>query len=233
MIADFADRCTYIYVLVDALYQVVVAPYDTHPGPSPAFSDSALIALTLAAELPGLDAEARFLTSVRRNHPTLFPLLPERSRYNRRHRQLIEASDRVRGVLRSRLWRVSEVEGHDTSRCSTVPVPVVGYHRAVGAHRWWGEADCGRGPATQQRIYGFKLHPLIAHNGLVLDFALALANHHEGALTAQLLEEKAGLIVIGDKGYSNGPLQAHLAALRDLALLPPSARTSGSRYLRR
>ncbi len=221
MIVNFADLCTYVYVLVDELYQVLVAPHDIRPGPRPAFSDSELIALTLAAELLGLDAEARFLAYVRRNHRALFPLLPERSRYNRRRRQLVEATNRIRGGLMARLWRVLEAEGRDLCVVDSVPVPVVGYHRAAGAHRWWGEADFGRVPSKKQRVYGFKLHLLISHSGLILDFALAPANHANGTLTAQLLEDKAGLTVLGDKGYINGPLQEQLAARHDLTLLTP------------
>src|SRR5947209_18594851 len=211
MIADFAELCTYIYVLVDELYQRVSAPYDQRPGPRSAFTDSELITLTLAAELLGLDAETRFLAYVRRNHLALFPLLPERSRYNRRRRQLIEVTNRLRGGLMERLWRVLEAEGRDLAVIDSVPVPVVGYHHAAGEHRWWGEADFGRVPSKKQRVYGFKLHLLIAHRGLLLDFALAPANHNDGALSAQLLADKVGLTVLGDKGYINGPLQARLA----------------------
>ncbi len=224
MIADFADLCTYTYVLVDELYQLVVAPYDQRPGPRSAFTDSELITLTLAAELLGLDAETRFLAYVQRNHRALFPLLPERSRYNRRRRQLIAATNRIRGGLMARLWRILEAEGHDLAVIDSVPVPVVGYHHASGDHRWWGEADFGRVPAKKQRLYGFKLHLLISHCGLILDFTLAPANHNDGALTAQLLADKTGLTVLGDKGYINGLLQAQLATQNDLILLTPTRR---------
>src|SRR3954468_10701935 len=112
MIADFADLCTHAYVLVDELYRLVAVPHDQRPGPPAAFSDSELITLTLVAELLGLDAETRFLAYVRRHDRTLFPLLPERSRSNRR-RQLIEVTNRIRGASMARLWRVLEAEGRD------------------------------------------------------------------------------------------------------------------------
>ncbi len=221
MIADFADLCTHVYVVVDELYRPLAAAYDQRPGPRAVFTDSELIALTLVAELLGLDAETRFLAYVRRNHLALFPLLPERSRYNRRRRQLVEVTNRIRGGIMARLWRVLEAEGHDLCVIDSVPVPVVGYHHAAGDHRWWGEADFGRVPSKKHYIYGFKLHLLISHSGLILDFALAPANHSDGKLAAQLLEDKAGLTVLGDKGYINGPLQAQLAARHDLTLLTP------------
>jgi transposase len=221
MIADFADLCTYVYVVVDELYRPLAIAYDQRPGPRAAFTDSELISLTLVAELLGLDAETRFLAYVRRNHLALFPLLPERSRYNRRRRQLVEVTNRIRGGIMARLWRVLEAEGRDLCVIDSLPVPVVGYHHAAGAHRWWGEADFGRVPSKKQRVYGFKLHLLISHSGLILDFALAPANHSDGKLAAQLLADKAGLTVLGDKGYLNAPLQAQLAAHHDLTLLTP------------
>lgn len=224
MITDFADLCTYLYVLTDEAYQEVAAPYDQRPGPDAAFTDSELITLTLAAELVGIAAETRFLAYLRRNHRALFPLLPERSRYNRRRRQLIEVTNRLRNAIMARLWRVLEAEGYDLCVVDSVPVPVVGYHHAAGDHRWWGEANFGRVPSKKQHLYGFKLHLLISHSGLILDFTLAPANHNDGKLTAQLLTDKAGLTVLGDKGYINGPLQDQLAARHDLTLLAPKRR---------
>jgi hypothetical protein len=126
MIADFADLCTSRYVLTDEAYQEVAAPYDQRPGPRSAFTDSALLTLTLAAELRGLAAETRFLGYVRRTHRALFPLLPERSRSNRRRRQLIEVTHRLRNASMARLWRVLEAAGRDLCVLDSVPVPVVG-----------------------------------------------------------------------------------------------------------
>ena len=136
MIADFADLCTYLYVLTDEAYHEVAAPYDRRPGPAAPFTDSELITLTLAAELVGIAAETRFLAYLRRNHRALFPLLPERSRYNRRRRQLIEVTNRLRNAIMARLWRVLEAEGRDLCVVDSVPVPVVGCHHARGDHRW-------------------------------------------------------------------------------------------------
>src|SRR3954451_14440028 len=190
MIAGFADLCTYLYVLTDEAYREGVAPYDTRPGPAAAFTDSEVITLTLAAELVGLAAETRFLAYRRRNHRALFPLLPERSRYNRRRRCLVEVTNRIRSAIMARLWRVLVAEGHDLCVVDSVPVPVVGYHHAAGDHRWWGAADFGRVPAKKQTIYGFKLPLLIGHSGRILAFALAAANHNDGTRAPQLLADK-------------------------------------------
>ncbi len=221
MIGNFVDLCTHVYVATDEVYQRAVAPYDTRPGPRSGFSDSELLAVSIVAELVGLDAETRCLAYLRRNHPTLFPLLPERSRYNRRRRQLAEPTNRIRGAVMERLWRVLEEEGRDLCAIDSVPVPVVGFHHARHDHRWYGEAEYGRVASKKQTVYGFKLHLLVSASGLILDFALVAANEADGTLAEQLLIDKAGLTVLGDKGYINGPLHQLLAARNDLILLTP------------
>lgn len=224
MIGDFVDRCTYVYVVTDEVYQRVVAPCDTRPGPRSGFSDSALLAVSVVAELVGLDAETRCLAYLRRNHPTLVPLLPERSRYNRRRRQLAEATNRRRGAVMERLWWVLEAEGADLCAIDSVPVPAVGFHHARHDHRWHGEAAYGRVAAKQQTVYGFKLHLLISAAGLILDFALVAANEADGTLAEQLLIDKAGLTVLGDKGYVDGPLHRLLAWRNAVTVLTPRRR---------
>lgn len=221
MIHTFADLCTYAYVIVDELYHALAAPHDRRPGPRSQFSDSEVITLTLVAELLGLDEESAFLRYLARNHPTLFPRLPERSRYNRRRRQLIEVSNRIRaGVMQLTLGHLAPQE-RELAVIDSLPVPVVGFHHARGEHRWYGEADYGHVASKRQTIFGYKLHLLIAHGGLILDFALAPANHSDPTLSEQLLIDKAGLTVLGDKGYLNAALQELLAWHNDLTLLTP------------
>jgi hypothetical protein len=209
---------------VDELYQVVAAPHDHRPGPPAELSDSEVIALTLVAELVELDRESRFLAYVRRNHLALFPRLPERSRFNRRRRALTEVTNRIRGaLLRLVLRRLPRAE---TELCviDSLPVPVVGFHHARGGHRWYGEASYGHAAAKRQTVFGFKLHLLITHSGLILDFALAPAHHADGALAEQLLLDKHWLTVLGDKAYLHAALQALLAWRNDLVLLAPKRR---------
>jgi hypothetical protein len=221
MIGNFVDLCTYVYVVTDEVYQRVVAPYDTRPGPRAGFSDSEVLTVSVVAELVGLDAETRCLAYLRRNHPTLFPLLPERSRYNRRRRGLAEAANRIRGAVMERLWLVLEAEGEGLCAIDSVPVPAVGFPHARHDHRWYGEAEYGRVASKKQTIYGFKLHPLVSACGLILDFALVAANEADGTLAEQLLIDKAGLTVLGDKGDVNAPLHQLLAWRNALTVLTP------------
>lgn len=219
MIADFADLGTDVYVLVAEQYRVVAAPHDRRPGPRSAVTDSAVSTLTLVAELLGLDEEVAFLAYLDRHHRALFPRLPERSRYNRRRRCLTEGTNRIRaGLMRGLLPHLLPQE-RDLCVIDSVPVPVVGFPHARGDHRWYGEAAYGPVPSKKQTAYGYRLHLPITHSGLILDFALAPANHPDGTLAEQLLLDKAHLTVVGDKGDIDAPLQGRLAARNDVALL--------------
>jgi hypothetical protein len=221
IIESFVDLCTAIYVLVDDRYQLVVAPYDQRPGPDAECADSEVITLTLVAELIGMDEESCFLAYLQRNQPSLFPHLPTVSRYNRRRRHLIEATNRTRIALASDVLCYLTPEDRDLAVLDSLPVPVVGFAHARGAHRWYGQARYGHNAAKHQTFYGYKLHLLASASGLVLDFALVPATVHDGVLTEQLLIGQRDLTVLADKAYINAPLQALLAHRNHLQLLTP------------
>jgi hypothetical protein len=221
MIQTFAELCTYVYVTVDDLFQTYIQPNDHRPGPRSLFSDSEVMTLTLVAELVGLDDETVFLDYIARNHPTLFPFLPDRSRYNRRRRALGEAVNTLRRHLLS--WLLALLPPDDRPLCvlDSLPVPVVGFHHAQGRHRWYGWATYGYNATKKQTIYGFKLHLLTTADGIITDFALAPAHHTDGTFTDQLLRDKTGLLVLGDKAYLNAVLQADLQVVHGVTVLTP------------
>ena len=230
MVANFVELCTATYVLVDDLYRVLAAPHDRRPGPRSRCSESELITMTLLAEVVGLAEEAAFLGYLRRNHPALFPHLPERTRYNRRRRGLVAVTNRIRGGLALAVALRLEPEERDLCVIDSLPIPAVGFAHARGAHRWYGRAAYGYNAAKSQTYYGFKLHLLCTRSGLPLDFALTPANCADGTVTEQLLLDKADLVVLGDKAYINGPLQALLARRNNIRLLTPARSNQRERH---
>ncbi len=221
MIQTFEDLCTSVYVTVDALFQTYVQPHDHRPGPRSLFSDSEVITLTLVAELVSLDDETVFLAYVARNHRALFPLLPDRSRYNRRRRALGEAINTIRRHLLGGLLALLPPDDRPLCVLDSLPVPVVGFPHATGRHRWYGWATYGYNATKKQMIYGFKLHLLTTADGVITDFALAPAHLTDGTFTDQLLRDKADLLVLGDKAYINALLQGELQQLHGVTLLTP------------
>ena len=141
MIQTFVDLCTVVFVLVDELFQVSIAPFDQRPGPRSTFTDSELLTVALLAELLSLDEETTMLAYLRRNHPTLFPRLPERSRYNRRRRALGEALNTIRRQVLARLLALLPPDERPLCLIDSLPVPVVGFHHARGEHAWRGWAS--------------------------------------------------------------------------------------------
>ena len=190
MIHTFEDLCTVVYVLVDELYQVHVQPHDHRPGPRAAFTESELLTVALVAELIGLDEETAILGYLRRNHARLFPLLPERTRYNRRRRALGEALNTLRRQVLGWVLALVPPDERPLALIDRLPVPVVGFHHARGEHAWNGWATYGYNASKKQTISGFKLHLVTTGDGVIVDFALAPAHLTDGTFTEQLLGDK-------------------------------------------
>jgi hypothetical protein len=221
MIQTFEDLCTYVYVTVDTLFQTYLLPHDRRPGPRSTFSDSEVLTLTLVAELVGLDDETVFLNYVQRNHRALFPLLPDRSRYNRRRRALGEATNTIRRHLLAWLLALLPPDERPLAVLDSLPLTVVGFHHATGRHRWYGWATYGYNATKKQTFYGFKLHLLTTADGIITDFAVVPAHVTDGTLTDQLLRATTDLLVLGDKAYINALLQGELQQLHGVTLLTP------------
>ena len=218
MIADFADFCLWMYVVVDTLWQQLPAEYKPRCGPVPACSDSELITLALVGECRGWHQETVLLAGWAA-HRDLFPTLPERSRFNRRRRDLAPAINAVRqGAL-----ALLDLAQDRQCAIDSLPVPVVRFHlvpSAAGTSGWRAEgADFGKVPTKKQTIFGYKLHLLVTLGGAIRDFALAPASAGDLPVGADLLRGQADLTVLGDKGYISAPVAAELWAERAIALL--------------
>lgn len=219
MIANSADLCTHVYVIVDDIWQTIRHEF-RHPGPESEFSDSEVMTLAIVAELAEMDEEKAFLKYVRRNHSPLFPKLPHRTRYNRRRRQLAGAVNEIRHRV---LWCLP-VNLAAYWLIDSLPVPVVAFHRAPQTRHWLGWADFGRVASKQQTMFGFKLHFLVTEQGFIVDFVLAAASHHDVTLAEQILMPYRNLVVIGDKGYIDALTRSLLLQRNSLAVLTPRRR---------
>ena len=206
MIHDFDDFCLLVYVIVDDLCQQL-APFLRRPGPTPDCSDSELIALCLIGECKGWDMERELLSNLQ-SYRHLFPILPEKSRFNRRRRSLMFIMNWMRRIL------LSQMELAQDEQCviDSLPIPVVQFHLVPTSTGDWGAyaATFGKVPTKKETIFGYKLHMLITLNGLILDFELAPANATDLEVGCELLAEHTDLTVIGDKGYISAEKAAEL-----------------------
>lgn len=217
MIADFADFCLAIFVMVDDLYRQL-ASQRHRPGPQPNCSDSELITMALVGQCCGWNEETVLLASFAQ-HRDLFPIIPERSRYNRRHRNLASIINQLR------LAALAELDLAEDAQLviDSLPLPVVKFHLAPHSKGDWDEhdADFGYCASKKQMLYGYKLHLLTTLSGVIVDFALAPASYTDLSVAEVLLEGLGKCTVIGDKGYISAPVKQTLAQWQ-VSLLTPS-----------
>src|SRR5574341_199889 len=181
----FEDFCVGMYVLVDELWDRVGAWY-RRPGPAPACSDSELLTMVLVGECRGWDLETEAVACWR-EHRDLFPVVPERSRFNRRRRALMHALNDVRRVALAHL----DLAADRQCAIDSLPVPVMRFHLVPGspATSDWQAAGAtfGKVPTKKQTIFCYKLHLLATLGGFPLAFELAALTVPDLAAGAELL----------------------------------------------
>jgi len=222
IVADFADFCLVVYMIVDDLYRTLpacVKPRSTTDG----CSDSELLTMALVGECLGWDQESVALSHWH-EHRDLFPHIPHRTRFNRRRRALTDALLLIRQQLLAGLDYALD------RQCvvDSLPVPVLGFHlvpgaRSAGAWRAAG-ADYGKVASKKQTIFGYKLHRLVTLNGVIRDFVLAPASANDHVVAPELLAAVADVLVLGDKGYIDAALAQTLRAEQGVTLATPLRR---------
>lgn len=164
--------------------------------------------MALVGECQGWDQETELVSPWRR-HRDLFPHQPERSRFNRRRRQLAGAIAALRRLLLATL----DLAADRQCVLDSLPIPVIRFHLVPGGNRadWQAfGASFGKVPSKKIAIFGDKLYLLVTLNGLILDFILAPANVAEVQVGEELLVAHADLAVFSDQGFVSAPLAERL-----------------------
>ncbi len=224
IVADFADFCLCLYVLIDDLWDDLPA-WVKPRGEQSKCSNSEVLTMLLVEECMGWDEETEAISQWRQ-HRDLFPHQPHRTRLNRRRHRLTDALTLIRQRLLTRLDFAQD------RQCviDSMPVPVMGFHLVPGAASaaHWREhgADYGRVTTKKQTgalwaAFGYKLHLLITLTGVIRDFILAPASANDVVVAPELLGSHHDLIVFGDKGYISAPLVTALREERQITLATP------------
>lgn len=206
MINDFDDFCLWMYFVVDEIW-LKIAPFFKRPGPKPDCSDSELLAMALIGECRGWDVETEML-SYWQEHRDLFPNIPTQSRFNRRRRALMRAFNMIRKVVLQSL----DVAQDRQCVIDSLPLPVMKFYLVPSSSGDWKASGStfGKVSSRNETIFGYKLHLLIAMNGVILDFELAPANEFDLQVGFELLSEHTDLQVLGDKAYISAEKAAQL-----------------------
>jgi hypothetical protein len=132
---------------------------------SRSLSDSEVITLALSQELIGEPREDHFFRLHQASLRSFFPGLNERSRSNRRKRDLWSVILAVRVSLQ---LVVEALEVEETAAIDSAPVPCVSYKRSKQSSDFVGRADYGVCSSKAMKYFGCKLHSVVSLSGLIL-----------------------------------------------------------------
>jgi hypothetical protein len=207
MIHDFEDFVTWMFVIIDDIWQQI-APLYRRPGPAPTTcSDSALITVAVVSDCRSWTTETQLVQAWQR-YQSLIPRLPERSRFNRRRRNLMGAINQIRQIVLTMLDVAQDAHGVIDS----LPIPVVSLHLASRRSREWDahDANIGYCASKKQYFFGYRLHLVMTLGGVILDVVLTPATGDEREVAAALLPAFPDRTMLGDKGYVRAPLAEQL-----------------------
>jgi hypothetical protein len=219
---DKATVLTTLFTIVDDTMKgsAVIQQALKRPGPAPRLSDSEVITLALYQELIGEPREDHFLRLHRASLLPFFPGLNERSRYNRRKRDLWSVILAVRVSLQLVL---DALELEETAAIDSAPVPCVSYKRGKQASDFVGTADYGVCSSKAMKYFGCKLHSVVSLTGLILGFLLTPASCYDNQPVVELLDSFSHHLkqLLGDGAYNDAALHSYLQQHRSLQLLAP------------
>jgi hypothetical protein len=191
------------------------------PGPAPSLSDSEVVTIALYQELIGEPREDHFFRLYQQQLRHYFPGLNERSRYNRRKRDLWSVIPAVRMTLQVVLDTLLQEE---TAVIDSAPVPCVSYKRGKASSDFVGKADYGICSSKAMKYFGFKLHTIVSLTGVVMSFLLTPANRYDNQPVVEFLDSFSHHLkrLLGDGAYNDAALQHFLEQYRSLQLLAPA-----------
>ncbi|NQO09740.1 IS982 family transposase, partial [Streptococcus suis] len=130
--------------------------------------------------------------------------LLERSRFNRRSKQLIWLVQLIRKAM-------SEMLPPDKlAIIDSFPLPLC---QPVRNHRvtiFKGLADIGYNASKHLWFYGFKVHMLVTLSGYILNYVVTPASVHDIKVVYELLEGCKQSVILGDLGYLSSELKKDL-----------------------
>ena len=220
---DKAIVLTTIFTIIDDTMKgsAVIQHALDRPGPAPSLSDSELVTIALYQELIGEPREDHFFRLHRSSLQTFFPGLNERSRYNRRKRDLWSVILAVRVSLQIVL---DALQLEETAAIDSAPVPCVGYKRGKHASDFVGTADYGVCSSKAMKYFGCKFHSVVSLTGIIMGFLLTPASRYDNQPVVELLDSFSHHLkrLLGDGAYNDAALQSYLEQYRSLELLAPT-----------
>jgi hypothetical protein len=205
------------YTYVDDAYQALECQHGAwrRAGPAPIFSDSEVITIALICDTFFHGHEELCLCFVRSFWLKLFPNLLERSRFNRRRRQLAMITEQIRQYLRTELIP----EGDSDRLIDSAPIPACTYGRASSCQTVVGKEHFSVMSSRKAKLFGFRAQVLATFDQVVDQWMLVPAAPRDSKMAATFLEDVANLRIWGDNAYHDPTVQAWLKEARHIELL--------------
>jgi len=193
------------------------------PGPPPKFSDAEIIALSLLSEALMLHSENYLFTLLLKYRGGLFKHLIERSRYNRRRKQLNNLTEKVRQTLAGQM-----AESENVFLIDSMPLEICNFARAkrlrICRYDYQTAPSFGRCNALRKTFYGYKLHTVTTCRGVITHFALSKAHVPDTYFLQSIKHQYHGCLLLGDRSYLNNPMQQELFEQHRILLHTPMRR---------
>ena len=205
---------------------------DRRPGRAPECPDSDILAIGWLLEYIGADSEHSGYRRLKVELKAVFPCLPERSRFNRRRRNLSTASEVLRQAL------TGYVPKTDVFIVDSFPMPICDFKRAKASASDLKWADASGTLATYGHcatkglgtFLGFRGHLITTTDGVPVDFAIASADIDDREVLGVLVQGGRYPILLGDKGYVSQSLERELLDTEDTCLFPTRRSNQKSQY---
>lgn len=213
----------------DKFYKIILEILKPHidkqgnfvkPGAVPKFSDTEIIALSLASESLSIDSENYLFGKLRTEYCDDFPNLIDRSQYNIRRRKLLEQIEFVRNKMANKLINQENIFIIDS-----MPVEVCKLSRStrskVCKENFETAPDKGFCSAQNSFYYGYKLHGICSIDGVFNSFDLTKASVHDIHYLQDVKEQISNAYLLGDRAYLSEKIQLDLFSYANIKLNTP------------
>ena len=219
-----------LLAVAGVVQKIMKTLYDAHfpnaenrrPGRNPECPDSDILTIGWLLEYIGADSEHSGYRRLKVELRTLFPCLPERSRFNRRRRNLSTASEVLRQALTGYFPKT------DVFLVDSFAIPVCDFKRAKASKSDLKWADASGTLATYGHcatkslatFFGFRGHLITRVDAVPVDFAIASETDIDDRDVLSVLSQGGRYpIILGDKGYVSEQLHRELLETENTCLL--------------
>jgi len=190
----------------------------------PKMSDYEIIALSITAEMLGIDSESYFWGKLKNEYATVFPNLIDRSNYNRRRKRLYPMIEKLNLTIANQLN-----EGEDYYLVDSIPVPICKNAREkrsrVCRENFETAPDKGYSAVNKAWFFGYKLHLVTSRNGVFQSMDLTKASVHDVHYLSDIKHSSlSNCVLLGDKGYLSSEHQIDLFTSCNIRLETPMRR---------